>query len=321
MAFGHPRYLRQAIHLGRSLIVTNPETPRAIVTDCPDHPALRRYFQHLIPLRPEWGQNTGQKTFLYDYSPFEETMFVDADCLALRPFGELWAALSVKPYGVLGHMMSEGDMWFDIAHYCRISGQKEIPRFNGGVYYFNRSAAAESVVQRAKQILGRLDAIAPKLGMSLEAAVLAGDELCLCLSLVEHQLTCVEDYHVRRQIGPVQLAVGKVHCDIPRHHFRCETQQGTYHSFVAHFFWNWDRGFHYQRETCKLRWIVDGHLPRGLASSLVNAAWNPGYFLFTQAYRAARRLRNSSVQIPAMTCWPYSHFGGGWRERAGGGKG
>ncbi len=318
MAFGPPRYLLQALNLARSLIVTNPDMPRAIVTDQPGNPALRRCFQHIMQCRPERGGGTCQKVYLYDYSPFEETLFLDADCLALRPLDDLWKTLSVHPVGVLGHMMSEGDMWFDIAHYCRLSGKREIPRFNGGVYYFNRSPLAQSISNRAVEVLQQVDTLGPKLKLSREWYLKGGDELCFCIALSEHNLECVEDCDLRRQIGPVQLGEGKVSWDLPHHVFRCETPQKTYHSFVAHFFSNWDKGFHYQRETTKLRWIVDYGLPRSLASAVVNTAWNPGYFLFTQAYRAIRRIKNPSVQIPAMTCWPYSYFGAGWRARAGG---
>ncbi len=312
MAYGKPRYIRQAIHFARSLIVTNPATPRAIITDQPDHPGLRRYFQHVIPMRPEFGVGMKQKVFVYEYSPFTETLCIDADCLAVRPLDGLWSALSARPYGVFGHMIRENNMWFHyIDRYREVSGKPEVPGISGGIHYFNRSPEAESIAKRAMELALNFEPMLQKLGMPLDAH----DETCFCFSLSEHDVTPVDDRVAHRQIGPVQFQWGRVWCDIPRHQFRCETAEGMAESYIMHFYWDWDKGFHYQRETTKLKLIVDYHLPRRLASFLVNATWNPGWFVFTEAYRRLRMAKDPALRIPRFTCWPYSHFGGGWRSR------
>jgi hypothetical protein len=313
MAFGRARYLGQAIHLARSLAVTNPQTPRALVTDVVAYPGLARYFDYVIPLCPQFGSGTAQKTHLFDYSPFEETLFIDADCLALRPFADLWAALGNRPYGVLGHQMSEGQWWFDIARGCKLAGRSAISKFNGGVYYFDRTPLAESIARRAQHFAANFSLITAPLELKCESK--AVDEVCTCFSLAEHQVPCVEDYELRRQIGPVQMSVGRVQCDIPRFRFSCQTPGATYHSFVGHFFLDWDQGFHYRREALKLRLIVDRGWPCTVASSLVNALWNPPYYLFTQCYRLANATLGSGLRIPPMACLPYAHFFGGARAR------
>ena len=312
MAYGEPRYLRQAINFAKSLIVTNPNTARAIITDSPENPKLKKYFHHLIPIRKEFGRGMVQKVFVYEYSPFEETLCIDADCFALRPFDDLWKAMSAKPYALFGQMLTHNNEWFNyIETYRKLLNKPAIPGVSGGVHYFNRSPQAQAIADRAMALAMDFRSIATQ----ADVPIPPNDETCLSFAFAEAGIEPVDDSKLRRQIGPMQMMNAKVICDVPRHRFRCITSDAAYDSFIMHFYWDWDKGFHYDRETLKLNLAVDFGISPSVASTMVNTLLNPGYYLFTETYRRIKRIKSPSENIPRMTCWPYSHFGGGLRSR------
>lgn len=85
IAMGHQRYERQAEILSLSLKHNMPGLPIAVVSD---NPRLASIAELVIP--PLQGVAVGvvQKLYLDHYTPFEETLFIDSDCIVTRPFHE-----------------------------------------------------------------------------------------------------------------------------------------------------------------------------------------------------------------------------------------
>ena len=154
MAFGRPKYIKQAEDLARSLRANMPGYRIALITD--QEAYSNELFDQVIPLKADHGKGVVQKLFLYDYSPFEETLFIDADSICLKPFDDELDA--IRKYGFspiwsgFRHPGQKDPYLEDLSFTLSQVGIKRMPKFNGGVYYFDRGPFAQSVVEKAHQI-------------------------------------------------------------------------------------------------------------------------------------------------------------------------
>jgi hypothetical protein len=301
LAFGDPRFTDLALNLARSLSWHDSEIPRAIVTDNCQHPLLKKWFNYLIPLDQTKGEGNAQKAFLYDYSPFEETMVIDSDCLALRPLKELWEKLSIQDFSVLGTNVSKGKWRYDIAHACNQLGVKTIPKFNGGCYYFKKGEMARQIATRFQELASHYNTTLAYLGVPLSQSRSVSEELCLSIALAEKNIAALEAYSSREMIGPIQLTPGKVQFNILYGKFHCITEGKTFKPFIGHFFHNLHKGFHYRRECHKLRISLKYQISPRLTHHLVNWLWNPPYWVFTFLYSSGQRLTKKNP-IHVMAC-------------------
>lgn len=155
LAYGHRRFVEQAKFLGMSLQLHAPHVPRTLVTDF-DDPKLRSIFTQVIPHRPEFGSGVRQKLYLDQYSPYDETLFIDSDCLALGNLDAFWTAFAGQYFGVPGfRYLHKGsvDSFIDVDFLLDHLGLSSLPKFNGGTYYFTRSAEASAFFDTARKIM------------------------------------------------------------------------------------------------------------------------------------------------------------------------
>jgi hypothetical protein len=154
LAFGKPRYIEMAKSLARSLILHDPTLMRAIVTDSTD-PELADLFTYRIDLRPEYGSKARQMMHLDLYTPFDETLFIDSDSLAVRSLDAFWTAFHAVPFGVCGVRTvdhGETDESLD-APFLDHFDLTALPKFNGAIYYFKRSPKAAALFTTARDLL------------------------------------------------------------------------------------------------------------------------------------------------------------------------
>lgn len=155
MAYGHRRFIEQAKDLGYSLRLHASHLPRAIVTDSQD-PEIRVIFTEVLPYRPEFGSGVRQKLCLDYYSPYEETLFIDSDCLVLGDLKELWLAFPGQFFGALGYRyLKRGahDPYMDVDFLLDHLQVTSLPKFNGGTYYFRRCEAATRFFDTARTVM------------------------------------------------------------------------------------------------------------------------------------------------------------------------
>jgi hypothetical protein len=155
LAYGHERFIEQARSLAHSLRLHAPHLPRTLITDSND-PEVRQQFTDVIPYRPEYGSGVRQKLFLDRYSPYEQTLFIDSDCLVLGNLDAFWTAFAGQHFGVPGfRYLQKGskDPYLDVDHALESLHVTAIPKFNGGTYYFTRSPEAAEFFSTARNIL------------------------------------------------------------------------------------------------------------------------------------------------------------------------
>lgn len=151
IATGDDHYRALAENLLRSYRCHCPNPlPFAILTD-----RETAGFDRCILLQNAAG-NYLDKLRLYEYLPFDENIFIDADCLA---FGDLNAMFSwfaeADDVSCHGRILSLTDKtgWFTYENLGK--WQKEVNYclgLHGGVYFIRRGPKAEAVFRRAKEL-------------------------------------------------------------------------------------------------------------------------------------------------------------------------
>jgi len=183
IAFGPARYVEMAVGLCRSLKFHNPKACVALVTDRV-RPRLPDLFDHVIPLDTRLGTGVEQKLQVDRYSPFDQTLFIDSDCLVFANPETLWDlyatanGLGVKGWAYLGPDDAHYGVQ-DMASLLRACGVSRMGALNTGLFYFDRSPAAASVFSTARALAAR----AAELGLKRFKTAAFADEPVFALAL------------------------------------------------------------------------------------------------------------------------------------------
>ncbi len=122
------------------------------------------------------------KLALEEYLPFEENIFIDADCLAYGDLNRWWNDFSVADdFSCIGYAWNDlkcGKGWFDPEGLKEYKGKISfIPSFNGGMYYLRKTKKCKQIFKLAKYFASHYYDYSFK-GFSKPA-----DEPCLALAM------------------------------------------------------------------------------------------------------------------------------------------
>jgi len=270
LAFGDIRFINMARTLSRSLMLHCPSLPKAIVTDA-DDPCLRKLYDVIIPLNRDYGDGMNQKLHLMDYTPFDETIYIDVDSIVIRDIRWLQGLFRHVSFGVIGDNITHGDM----SLWCGMDAEKVgltfLPRFNGGVYFFRKGEVADKIICKARQFSLRYDAL--KLN-KFRGGV--NDEILISLALSSFGIRALED---KGKVMRTLLGIrGPLHVDVLRGHCSFNKRGTDVQPAILHFTATCANGFHYKRESLKLFLCCKiGFKKRKIIATVVNIAMNPLY--------------------------------------------
>jgi hypothetical protein len=209
MAFGSDRYIRQAENLALSLRHNMPGYKIAIVTDRPD---VTPIFDIVIPMRKFDQAGTLYKLDIYEYSPFHETLFIDSDCIATKLFHAQIEQIKQYDFSpVVSRYLHRGetDSFLDDLDWTLDAvGGRAFPKFNGGVYFFRKSAFAQGIFDRAKHFYTEAKA----LGIRNFDKAGPGDETVIGLAMAEQSGSKYYDDLGHLMRTPMEL-VGRLEID------------------------------------------------------------------------------------------------------------
>lgn len=134
------------------------------------------------------GRGFASKLFLDKYSPADQCLFIDADCLCTGPIGWVFERFAGHPVSVVGGQITEGEWFGDVRAVCESVGVKAIPKFNGGIYYLERGPRATAVYERARRLESRYDA----LGL-VRLRGQANDELLMAIAMAQEGCRAIPD--------------------------------------------------------------------------------------------------------------------------------
>lgn len=223
--------------------------PLGVITDPDGAELLRNYFDNVIVIQ-EKNDGYINKLRIQALSPYEETIFIDADTLIVRDISDWWDAFEESGYDVA--------VW---GWNCEISSPRcgklisskaaekyGITRyigFNGGVYYFKKTAMAERIYARAMELL---DSYIDDEQYLFNGKM--GDEPVMAIALLENGVYGIEDPERKRMFCTPGMENLKI--DILSH--KCSFTKYDYSVTPAVMHWGTEETKKptYRREVCIL---------------------------------------------------------------------
>jgi len=145
------KYNRMAKYLAYSCILNTPSLPRAIITDdC-------EYFNDLYDIIIHYSKNMGDpfavKLRLNYYSPFYETLFLDADTLVYMDLQFMWDYFGNQSIVYVGSCKKEGK-WYvkEIGDLLKIYDIPWIGILNSGIFLFRKDEVGINVLSYASEL-------------------------------------------------------------------------------------------------------------------------------------------------------------------------
>lgn len=160
LAVGKSLYFRFAINLARSFQIWNASSDIAfyIATDTNHLLPADLGSVKVIELKPgSLGFGFSPKLYLDVIAPADETLFIDADCLCVRPLAPVFEKFSKHQVSVVGRIETEGELFGDIASRCQAVGVPWTVRFCGGMYFLKKGATSSEVFGSARALESRYD--------------------------------------------------------------------------------------------------------------------------------------------------------------------
>ncbi len=271
IAQGSNRYIEMAKMLAFSLIQTNPDIKRAVISDAPET-EFEGLFDIYIPYNSSYGDGFSQKLCLDKYSPFEETLFIDADCLVVKSLNDAIRFFKPHQFAVFGDQISTGEWYMDVAAMCKKFNVPSIPLFNGGVYYFKRGETATNIYTTAREIRDQY--------FQIEIDDFRGsmaDEPLMAIAMAINKVEAVDDQALimRTPIG----INGALKIDVLNEVCAFDKQGEKAEPAIMHFAGAYSIAFHYKREIAKLKLLKVSTplLNKKLVSLFINGTYNVSY--------------------------------------------
>lgn len=158
LALHDPRYLDLAANF--ALSVKRLETRPVSVVTSPGiavRPEYETLFDQVIRLEDHPAlKGAMAKTLLFDASPYDQTMYIDADCLLFNTRIEFfWRRYRGQAFAVEGHQQSTGPVFScslgvkQAEDLCALVKVESLSVFNAGVMYFESGPDSEQIFKTA----------------------------------------------------------------------------------------------------------------------------------------------------------------------------
>lgn len=181
LATGREGFLEMAVDMALSLR-EHTALPIAVATDGPLGALARRdyaaAFDEVTSIPPRFLEGRVRKFGAAEASPFDETVFVDADCVVLGPLDHLFAPLAEHDMAMLGEQLApdhdENHHGFSTRALMRRFGLQRYLKTNSGVFAF-RTAPAVEIMDACRTCF--LEEARPRLRGSILLGRWLGDEI------------------------------------------------------------------------------------------------------------------------------------------------
>lgn len=239
-----------AKNLYNSYLLTQEEKlPFAVITDRKGQKKLYKYFDSVIEIVPtKNGFET--KLNIDELSPFEKTIFIDADTLLTKDIYYWWdlfetsrESVSVfvnswKRAGLSEPLLSEKAK--------KKYGLNRYLRFNGGVYYFDKSIESHAIFSRAKDVLKTYyDDEQPLFNGK------PGDEPCMEIALLENGVYGVETSDKSQMYCTPNMSL--IEINTQKRYCHCVKNEEDVYPSALHFGTNMTFGLQYRREVIRIK--------------------------------------------------------------------
>lgn len=266
VATGDEQYYRMAANLLHSYryFSKNP-LPFAILADREN--AYTKDFDQVILLEHPTNSYL-DKLALFDYLPFDVSVFIDADCLAYGDLNEILRYFqSADDFSCFGRVLPLEDKtgWFNYEDLGELQLRVSYcVGLHGGIYYIRRSDLSKSVFDTAKQISKDYDKYHFKGKFSTP-----GDEPILALSMALNK--CRPVPHDTRAICCYWEHVGRMALSVSRGRAYIQDQEKC--TLLVHWGTRFTEQFLYQKQVAELDLLRSGESAGAIAFSNMKYEW------------------------------------------------
>ncbi|MBW4689891.1 MAG: hypothetical protein KME40_33620 [Komarekiella atlantica HA4396-MV6] len=288
-AYGASYYIEMAKSLARSLRLHSPNILRAIVTDSQNDRELFELFDYVINCKKEYGSNVIQKLHLYDYSPFKRTLYIDSDCIAVRDINFIFDAFKGRSFSVTGDIYLQAgdkDMFMDVDYILNRFALKKLPKFNGGLYYFEQTNTAQAVFETAIEFSRDWK----KLGISEFRGDGPNDERIIAIAMMLHNQSLFQD-NGNMMRTPIGLR-GSLDVDVITGKSTFQKYNKVVSPALVHFACVWAEHPVYYREVSKLKDLNKSTASQVKLSIFSVIKYKFGYQIALLSYIAKRVPKN-----------------------------
>lgn len=157
MAYGAPKYFEMAGNLALSVRYSDPGRPITLIHK-PDQPPpahIGALFDQCAAVG-DVSRFPGMtiKLAVYEPAPYAENMFIDADCLLMKPdMDRHWARYGVADFNMAGEIRRTGSLFgCDVARMMAAADAPYMIDANSGVFFFRKNEAGAAAFATARQI-------------------------------------------------------------------------------------------------------------------------------------------------------------------------
>ena len=159
IAYGPHKYMRMAEALALSYRRYHPKLPFCVVTDEANAERLADYYDIVRIIDPSYGKGVAQTLCVDRYSPFDETLFVDSDCVFYHDPALTWTAYATDDFVIKGwRYLSRQDEHVNVGNLGLLleqTGLEKMGSFNSGLFYFRNTERAQRLFDTARAIYER----------------------------------------------------------------------------------------------------------------------------------------------------------------------
>ncbi|MFC7542490.1 hypothetical protein ACFQU2_27555 [Siccirubricoccus deserti] len=105
----------------------------------------RLFFDRTVVIAKDAIPARDEQNRVFDTSPYEKSMFVDADCLLVKTdIDTYWAAAATRHFSITGGKRQSGE-WkgIEVKDVLQAQGIDYLIQMNAGVFYFDKSREAQ----------------------------------------------------------------------------------------------------------------------------------------------------------------------------------
>jgi hypothetical protein len=160
IATGDRKYVDMAVYLAKSIFINDKKRPICLITD--EHTKVNeqdaKWFSDIVRLPYQKGyEGCLNKLRIFEYSPFDETIFIDSDCLVVKKdMDRHWAKMRRDGFSIAGGKKTEGKWYnFDVSEVIKVLNIDYMCHMNSGLFYFNRNEASSRFFDTCKELVDK----------------------------------------------------------------------------------------------------------------------------------------------------------------------
>jgi lipopolysaccharide biosynthesis glycosyltransferase len=238
------KYVRQAKYLACSCMLNSPHILRSVITDHPEF--LTAFYDIIIPFNREYEDIFSLKTRLHLYTPFEKTLYLDADSLVVNNIDSFWEILKNCSFAYEGAILNRGEWYFNIEDLIKQLNLSWLPKFNSGMFLFDRSEKTSNIFDTAYFYF--VNHKKENINVPFFKENMYPDEPFLAIALAKNNIMPIDDYG---RFSRTLINARKIHVNIIKRISRIFKNGKMITPLVIHFCGK-RGGLYYLREKLRL---------------------------------------------------------------------